>query len=176
MELLGLIFLVNLFLSFIAGWIAKSKGRSAVGFFFFSFFLSFLLAVLVLIAVPQLKPVQTDRTRECPFCKESILNNALVCKHCGRDVEPIASAPFVSEREMAERYKSNKWLNLGGIFMLAGALLLYVWWSGGSNGIPVYSRVIMLSVELAIFAFGVVLYVKGIKQQNKEGKNRGEIK
>lgn len=28
--------------------------------------------------------------RECPFCAELILKKARVCKHCGRDVEPLA--------------------------------------------------------------------------------------
>lgn len=175
MELLGLLGFVNLFLSFIAGWIAKNKGRSAVGYFLFSFFLTFLLAVLVLIAVPPLKVVTTAGTRECPFCKESILNHALVCKHCGRDVEPIENAPYVSERDNAASYKSNKWLNWGGIFMVSGALLIWVWWSGRSEDIPIYSRVVMLCVELAVFAFGVFLYVKGIKQQNKEKQGKGGI-
>jgi uncharacterized membrane protein YdbT with pleckstrin-like domain len=27
--------------------------------------------------------------RECPYCAERILSKAKVCKHCGRDVEPI---------------------------------------------------------------------------------------
>jgi uncharacterized membrane protein YdbT with pleckstrin-like domain len=27
--------------------------------------------------------------RECPFCAEPILARARVCKHCGRDVEPV---------------------------------------------------------------------------------------
>jgi hypothetical protein len=27
--------------------------------------------------------------RECPFCAELILKKAKVCKHCGRDVEPV---------------------------------------------------------------------------------------
>lgn len=27
--------------------------------------------------------------RECPYCAESILAKAKVCKHCGNDVEPI---------------------------------------------------------------------------------------
>ncbi|MBA3346244.1 MAG: PH domain-containing protein [Gemmatimonadales bacterium] len=27
--------------------------------------------------------------RECPFCAEPILARARVCKHCGRDVEPL---------------------------------------------------------------------------------------
>ncbi len=28
--------------------------------------------------------------RECPYCAERILKKARVCKHCGRDVEPLA--------------------------------------------------------------------------------------
>ena len=27
--------------------------------------------------------------RECPFCAELILKKARVCKHCGREVEPL---------------------------------------------------------------------------------------
>lgn len=27
--------------------------------------------------------------RECPYCAEKILSKARVCKHCGRDVEPL---------------------------------------------------------------------------------------
>jgi uncharacterized membrane protein YdbT with pleckstrin-like domain len=30
--------------------------------------------------------------RECPFCAERILARAKVCKHCGRDVEPLPTA------------------------------------------------------------------------------------
>jgi membrane protein YdbS with pleckstrin-like domain len=28
--------------------------------------------------------------RDCPFCAEPILTRARVCKHCGREVEPVA--------------------------------------------------------------------------------------
>ena len=33
---------------------------------------------------------RTRTQRECPHCAELILKKAKVCKHCGRDVEPIA--------------------------------------------------------------------------------------
>lgn len=33
--------------------------------------------------------------RECPYCAEPILRKAKVCKHCGRDVEPLADPVFV---------------------------------------------------------------------------------
>lgn len=39
-------------------------------------------------------PVDREE-RECPHCAERILRKAKVCKHCGRDVEPIADAEFV---------------------------------------------------------------------------------
>lgn len=29
--------------------------------------------------------------RDCPFCAERILMKARVCKHCGRDVEPLGT-------------------------------------------------------------------------------------
>jgi len=35
-------------------------------------------------------PTQVREERECPFCAEPILKKARVCKHCGRDVEPLA--------------------------------------------------------------------------------------
>jgi len=42
--------------------------------------------------VPQSVPVASGirEERECPFCAEPILKKAKVCKHCGRDVEPLA--------------------------------------------------------------------------------------
>jgi membrane protein YdbS with pleckstrin-like domain len=30
--------------------------------------------------------------RDCPYCAERILTRARICKHCGRDVEPMVSA------------------------------------------------------------------------------------
>lgn len=32
-------------------------------------------------------PVREER--DCPYCAEPILARARVCKHCGRDVEPL---------------------------------------------------------------------------------------
>ena len=29
--------------------------------------------------------------RKCPFCAETILREAKVCKHCGREVEPVVA-------------------------------------------------------------------------------------
>jgi len=35
-------------------------------------------------------PPPVREERDCPFCAEPILKKARVCKHCGRDVEPLA--------------------------------------------------------------------------------------
>jgi Na+-transporting NADH:ubiquinone oxidoreductase subunit NqrC len=35
-------------------------------------------------------PPATRDERDCPYCAEPILKKARVCKHCGRDVEPLA--------------------------------------------------------------------------------------
>ncbi|MEY9590845.1 hypothetical protein ABIA06_003136 [Bradyrhizobium yuanmingense] len=32
--------------------------------------------------------VDGDRARKCPFCAEYIKREAIVCKHCGRDLVP----------------------------------------------------------------------------------------
>ena len=34
-------------------------------------------------------PATTRDERDCPFCAERILKRAIVCKHCGRDIEPM---------------------------------------------------------------------------------------
>lgn len=43
------------------------------------------------VAVPgSAYPATPREERECPFCAERILAKAKVCKHCGREVSPIA--------------------------------------------------------------------------------------
>lgn len=32
------------------------------------------------------KPVDVSKTRVCPFCKETVLKEAIICKHCGKDL------------------------------------------------------------------------------------------
>ena len=39
-------------------------------------------------AIPE-QSMPQRKTRECPYCAEDILVKAKVCKHCGRDVEPL---------------------------------------------------------------------------------------
>lgn len=38
---------------------------------------------------PPPPPVVMREERDCPYCAERILARARVCKHCGRDIEPL---------------------------------------------------------------------------------------
>lgn len=38
---------------------------------------------------PPPAPVVMREERDCPYCAERVLARARVCKHCGRDIEPI---------------------------------------------------------------------------------------
>lgn len=50
--------------------------------------------------------VETERQeRECPSCAEMVLTRAVVCKHCGRDLPPVAS---VAARRDGSRLESSE--------------------------------------------------------------------
>lgn len=43
-------------------------------------------------ALPALPPLSSTREeRDCPWCAERVLARARVCKHCGREIEPLRS-------------------------------------------------------------------------------------
>jgi|NGEPerStandDraft_6_1074524.scaffolds.fasta_scaffold169811_2 hypothetical protein len=103
--------------------IGKAKGRGAAGFFL-GFFLGGLGLIIIAVMEPTVE-VEANRqamvetalrkgndgqaqskpgdNRICPWCAETIKAAAVICRYCGRDVEPVptpesevstASAPF----------------------------------------------------------------------------------
>ena len=76
-----LYFLSWIFFSGVAGAIADNKGRSSFGFFLLSIILSPIVGITCALVAQKIEP--PVQRYICPDCKETILKDALVCKHCG---------------------------------------------------------------------------------------------
>ena len=107
--------------------IGSGKGRGAAGFWL-GFFLGAIgwIIVAVMQATPEAEAARTklvnaalhgpggvaagpvSDTRTCPWCAETIKAAAVVCRFCGKDVEPlpvlpepVAAAPTAQERRQS---------------------------------------------------------------------------
>jgi hypothetical protein len=72
-----------------AGIIASNKNRSAVGWAIATFLLSPLLIIIILVLSKKEgspENLATRGSKKCPFCAEEIKAEAVVCKHCGKDL------------------------------------------------------------------------------------------
>lgn len=68
--------------------IAHGKGRSFLFWWFFGAML-FILALpcSIIIKRNQESLAEREGLRKCPYCAEHIQPDAVVCKHCGRELE-----------------------------------------------------------------------------------------
>ena len=71
---------------------ADNRGRSGFGFFLLSFFLSPLVGIIIAMllgpnqAAVDNAALQAGTSKKCPYCKEIIKADAVVCRFCGRDI------------------------------------------------------------------------------------------
>lgn len=120
------------------GALASNKGRSVFGWVALAVLVA-PLCILILAALPNLRrereegirhrevvaaiahaDAQPD-TRDCPHCAETIKAAAKVCKHCGRDVEPILPRAAATEDDLASLYGPAKCPTCGAYQNLGAA-------------------------------------------------------
>lgn len=71
--------------------VASTKDRSVVGWFILGLLFS-LIALIIVLVLPPRKPSAAaphpDTHVRCPDCREFVLREARVCKHCGCKLIP----------------------------------------------------------------------------------------
>ncbi|PIB13133.1 zinc ribbon domain-containing protein [Vibrio rotiferianus] len=83
-----LVIILWLIFSVIVGSVAKSKGRSGLGFFFASLILSPLIGLIIVLVIQpnntnvERRAIDSGQVKRCPKCSELVKVEATLCKHC----------------------------------------------------------------------------------------------
>lgn len=93
--------------------VANNKGRSVAGWLVLGLLFS-VAALIVVLVLPSLKidpGIPTLETHQkCPHCAEYVLREAVVCKHCGRDLhEPRPSRLTQTDAALLDAVSRGDW-------------------------------------------------------------------
>jgi len=113
------------------GMIASSRGRSGFGWFILACLISPLLAGIILLVSANLRsqaPRPTPFTHvKCPDCRELILKDARVCRHCGcKLVVAEASLPLDRDPSLTSELKDlGAWrvVYVAGVIVIIAAVI-----------------------------------------------------
>jgi hypothetical protein len=85
---------LSIVMAVIPACIAKSKGRSFGLFLGYGLMLGPIAILHALALKGETRAAQGGQeSKNCPYCAEIIKREAIVCKHCGRDLQPHQAAP-----------------------------------------------------------------------------------
>ena len=116
-------FITWITLSILCAMYASNKGRSAFGYFLLSTILSPLIGfIAVLISKEDLgnierKELSRGNKKKCTFCAEIVKVEAVVCKHCGKDLEKFRKEEEKEEKE-EEKEPFNPSIKHGKAFFI----------------------------------------------------------
>lgn len=88
-------------LGLIPAAIAHNKGKDFFGWWVFGaalFIVALPAAILARTEVDalEMRQLKQGNLRKCPFCSELIKRDAIVCKHCGRELPPLQSEELIA--------------------------------------------------------------------------------
>jgi hypothetical protein len=107
--------------------------------------------------------ILTADTKQCPFCAEDIKAAAIVCKHCGRDLQPVLTsellaAPVAPPQPKPSASKRLVTLVFYLVVAFAGLTLLFAFFNGHTPNAPprktMNVRVAWNATELQIQCLG----------------------
>ena len=119
-----LLFIPWIAFSFGVAHIAGKKNRSRAAFFWLSVFLTPVVGLLVALSISNGSPKLNKRSG-CPYCKEEILMDATICRHCKKELEPelrnheLIPQPWISKLSLWQK------IAIGLLALVVSGLLVY---------------------------------------------------